>query len=175
MIQNLPEILLLCVPVIGGLIGAGWKLSDKVDSISQNYQEKVARFEDRKKAEAAKEIETLYNQLSMSKRDESSKMSNIATMLQKVLELASQRRPAGDYFKEMWTSCSIGGRSLLYAGIVAFAYPILSYLYSDQFNQIFIIAFLVTTVVVTVLAANGLFEVRDFIKNRDSLMRLLGT
>jgi hypothetical protein len=167
LIDNIIPILALCVTVVAGLLGFGWKLSDKVDSL-RGYLKDIETFESRQRAKEIEVVERLYHQVEQGDRG-----TRIGKMLDVVLELAGKQAPAREYYKEMRTSCSDGGKSLIYAGLVAIAFPIMFYFYSDKFAQVFTIFFYLVTIVVVVLGAYCFLEVMGFMRNRDKLAELL--
>lgn|SRR2546425_6395245 len=171
MIKDFPVILGICITVIAGLMGFGWKLSEKVDSVRSTYAKDIDDNKSKQKDEARQEIESLFDNLT---RDKSSKATMVTKMIDKVLELAGRSSPVKQYYDQMWASCSAGGRSLIYAGIFALAFPVIFYLYSDDLALFYNILLYIMSVCVTVLAAYSFLEVRDFIRNRDKLVKILG-
>src|SRR5438445_8693715 len=95
------ESLALCATVIIALLGSGWTISEKVDSLIETYEGRVTAFEKEMQSKAQKEIEALYDE-SNANPGVQSKTQIVAKILQKVFELSSQRYPARNYHNAMW-------------------------------------------------------------------------
>jgi hypothetical protein len=180
LIQDFVPVLALCSVVIAGLLGAGWKLSEKQDYIRATYERRVGKFRTMMDSAFREHLVSLYGVLEGARGEKEKISENDLTgpeyrdLVSGAYSMLSDSNGAQYNYHMMWTSCSHGGRQLMGAGILLVSYPFLFFFFSDGLFVDFVFGFVTIGVVVSMLAAYGSRNVLVLMRHRDRLFKVFG-